>query len=142
MNGFNGTRQIIDIPGSGGAFLAILATGPVRKVTVQESVTTAAGVANPLQGQLDYLIPNDNTAAGFTQKLSAIGANDETSQGEIVPAEFDLGDDFGDHGPLGSMIGHGPQTLGMGLPPTAATTLCKVRSGTATATSILVTQYY
>ena len=134
--GFNGTRKVIDIPASSGAFLPILATGLCRRVVVEESPITAEGAANTLVGLIDYQIPNDN----FATTLRAIGANDETSMGQIVPASFELSDSSGYHGPTGSVIGNGPGVL-LGIGPTPATTLCNVRSGGA-ATSVVVTQYY
>jgi len=138
--GFNGTQQILDIPANTGAFLAVLATGPVRRLTIEESPRTAEGAENALVGEIDYQIPNDGSGAGFTTVFQAIGANDETAQGQVTPAAFLLGDRPGDHGPLGSLLGNGPSFL-VGIGTTPATTLCKVRSAGA-ATSVLVRQDY
>jgi hypothetical protein len=138
--GFNGTQQIIDIPASTGAFLAILATGPVRKIEVEESPITAEGTANTLIGLIEYKIPNDDTTAGFTTVFEAIGSNDITSQGQIIPAAFELSDGAGLHGHEGSILGNGSSFL-IGVGATPATTLCLVRSGGA-ATSVRVRQTY
>lgn len=138
--GFNGTQQIIDLPASTAAFIAILATGPVRKLEVEESPLTSAGAANTLVGLIEYKIPNDGSAGGFTTVFEAIGANDETSEGQIVPAAFELSDSAGFHGPLGSILGNGSSFL-IGVGATPATTLCMIRSGGA-ATSVRVRQTY
>jgi hypothetical protein len=140
-SGFNGTQQIVDIPASTAAFIAILATGPCRKIRVWESPLTAGGNTNTLIGLLEYQIPNDGTAAGFTTIFEAIGANDITTEGQITVAEINLGDDPGAIGSHGSMLGNGPNTLGQGLPATPATTLLKIRSGGG-ATSVVVRQDY
>jgi hypothetical protein len=137
--GFNGTQKIIDLPASTGAFIAILATGPVRKLEVEESPVTSAGAANTLVGLIEYKIPNDGSV-GFTTVFEAIGANDETSEGQIVPAAFELSDSAGFHGPLGSILGNGSSFL-IGVGATPATTLCMIRSGGA-ATSVRVRQTY
>jgi hypothetical protein len=140
--GFNGRKRVININASTGAFLPILATGPTRKCVVEESPLKADGsTADTLVGLIQYQIGNDGSANGFTQTFEAVGGNTETAEGQVVTASFTLGDDFGDHGPLGSVIANGPQTLGMGLPPTGATALCNVRSGGA-ATSVIVTEWY
>lgn len=128
--GFNGTRQIIDIPGDGSAFQAILATGPVRYIKVVESLLTAEGVANTLQG-FNYEIPNDNTTPGFSQVLN------------IPPSVvLELGDPMSLHGIHGALLGNGPNVVVGIIGGTPATTLFTARSQTATATSIEVTQYY
>lgn len=134
--GFNGTLKVIDIPASAGAFLAILATGPCRRIEVEESPVKADGTANTLIGLIQYQVPND----GFTQTFEAVGGNTVAAEGQVVPAAFDLGDDPGDHGPLGSMLGNGSGFI-IGIGATNATTLCKVRSGGA-ATSVRVRQDY
>lgn len=140
MQGFNGTQQIIDINASTGAFIAILATGPCRKLTVEESPLTKAGGANTLVGLIQYEIPNDTSATGFSEIFEAIGADTIAAQGNIQPASFELSDDQGFHGPQGSILGNGPSFL-LGIGATPAATLCMVRSGGA-ATSIRVRQIY
>lgn len=127
--GFNGTRQIIDIPGSGSALQAILATLPVRYVKVVESLLTAAGAPNVLQG-FNYEIPNDDTTNGFGQLLN------------IPPGVvLELGDPMSLHGVHGALLGNGPNVI-VGIPGgTPATTLFTARSATATGTSIEITQY-
>jgi hypothetical protein len=125
--GFNGTQQILDI--GAGATINVLATGPVRRIRIDESNVKADGSANAKQG-IAYLIPNDGTASGFTTLF-------EPDLGESVV----LGDIPGDHGPLGSCLGNGPGFI-VGIGATPATILAKVKSATATGTSIVVRQDY
>lgn len=133
--GFNGTQKLIDI--AAGATVSILADGPVRRVTIDESTLSAEGAVIVPTGVLNYLIPNDGTDNGFTVLFSA------TTEGSDVPGNtqlpIQLGDDPGDHGPLGSILGNAAQTLGMGMPPLGASVLCKI-SSPAGATTIQVRQ--
>ena len=43
---FNGTHDIIDVPGNGSALQDILATGPLYRFTIRESLLKANGSAN------------------------------------------------------------------------------------------------
>jgi hypothetical protein len=126
VGGFNGTRTVVDIHATG-TLTAVLATGPVVYVEVEESQVTAAGAVNTPQG-FQFKLPNDD----FTQLL------------EVIPGEvMTFGDRHGSHaGPgSGSILGNGPSYI-IGIGATAATTLFEAQSLTATATSIVVTQYY
>jgi hypothetical protein len=133
--GFNGTRQIMDIPAGG--TLAVLATGPLRYLQVTESTRTSTGVANAPAG-LNYTIPNDGSPAGFT---TLFPVNPPSNGASDTPTKIELGDPMALHGPHGTMIGNGPGML-PGIGPTLATTLCKVSPATAAGTSVLVEQYY
>lgn len=126
---FNGTQQIIDIPGTGGAFLPLLATGPVRRVEITESQTTAAGANNPPQG-FAYEILNDNSPLGNAQPFVVSPYNTAVLGDPQVPGSR-----------WGSTIGNGSSFL-IGIGATPATTLCKLRSASATGTSVIVRQYY
>ena len=126
QGGGNFTRTVIDI-GVNGAPTKVLATGPVVYVEIEESQVTAENAANVPQGFL-YRLPND----GFVQQL------------EVIPGDTaSIGDRQGKHagGGFGSILGNGSSFL-IGVGATAATELFDAQSLTATATSIVVTQWY
>lgn len=125
---FNGTRQVIDVVAVG-AFTTVLATGPVTYVKVKESQVTTEGAANVPQGFLYQLWLNATRTWGPLL---------ETIPGDVMT----IGDEMTSGSRHGSIVGNGAQTLGMGMPPTAATPLFRVQSLTATPTSIEVSQYY
>ena len=141
--GFAGNKRIIDINGSGGAFVSILATSTVRRLVVDESQITSAGAANVPQGVIDYKLPNDGTANGFTTVFRATAADEGIIGAEGLPIV--LGNPIGQHEMAGEVIGQLAQPI-VGLPAAqqaaaAATTMIQVRSGTATGTSLVVTEY-
>jgi hypothetical protein len=143
--GYAGSQYILNINGSGGAFVPIIAKSTVRRLIVRESTITSAGVANTLQGLLQYKVPNDNTANGFTTIFSEAGANTIAAQGNVVEAEITLGGDRTQHMEMGEIIGQLAQPI-VGLPAAqqaaaAATTMMQIRSGTATGTSVTVIEY-
>jgi hypothetical protein len=125
---FNGTRQNIDILATG-TFTVVLATGPVTYVKVKESQVTAEGAANVPQG-FQYQL--------WINSTSTWGPLLETIPDEVMT----IGDEMTSGSRHGSIVGNGPQTLGMGMPPTPATPLFRAQALTATATSLEVTQYY
>lgn len=125
---FNGTRQPIDILAAG-AFTIVLATGPVTYVKVKETQVTAEGGVNVPQGFLYQLWINATRTWGPLL---------ETIPGDVMT----IGDEMTSGSRHGSIVGNGPQTLGMGLPPTAATPLFRAQSLTATPTTVEVSQYY
>lgn len=128
--GSNSVSEIIDIPGDGSAYLPILAVGPVRFVEIVESTVTAEGVANALQG-FDYLLPNDGSTPGFTTEFSA-------PPNVVVK----LGDTQAQYTRHGILLGNGADTPGAGQDPIPATILIKVRSATATGTSLQILQQF
>jgi hypothetical protein len=132
VQGFAGNRRIVDIGPNTGAFTSILAQGVVRKLVIDESQITAEGVANVPQGVLQYEIPNDGSANGFTTIF-------EATQGATLPIV--LGSTIADDNWMGEIIGQpGQQIIGQAnLQP--STTMIKIRSGSATGTSIIVTEY-
>jgi hypothetical protein len=139
--GFAGNKRIIDINGSGGAFISILATSTVRRLVVDESQITSAGAVNVPQGVIDYKLPNDGTANGFTTIFRAGAASEGIIGAEDLPIV--LGSPIGQHEMAGEVIGQLGQPI-VGIPSAniaAATTMIQVRSATATGTSVVVTEY-
>ncbi len=133
VQGFAGNSYILDINSDAGAFVSILAKSTVRRLEVTESSITAAGAANALQGVLDYEIPNDGSVNGFATIFRA-------QQGDMP---IRLGSPIADRMYQGEIIGQLGQPIVGANPPglTSATTMMKIRSGTATATSVKVTEY-
>ena len=143
--GFGGSEYILDINGSGGAFTPVIAKSTVRRLIIDESTVTSNGAANTLQGILQYKIPNDNTANGFTTIFQEVGANTQAAQGNVEVAEIIIGSDRTKHEPMGEIIGQLPQPI-VGLPAAqqaamAATTMVQLRSGTATGTSVRIIEF-
>lgn len=139
--GFAGNKQIIDINGSGGAWVSIMATSTVRRLVVDESQITAEDAANTPQGVIDYRIPNDGTPKGFTTIFRASASDEGIIGAEGLPIV--LGNPIGQHEMAGEVIGQLGQPI-VGIPTAniaAATTMIQVRSGTATGTSLVVTEY-
>lgn len=125
MQGFNGTKTIVAVPGSGVPPVALLATGPVRYVKIVESQLTPAGAANAAQG-FEYALPNDGFVANFG----------------VVPYDVaEIGDPMALRGSHGTMLGNGPN-VNIGIGATPAATLANLRSLTATPTYVVVDQYY
>lgn len=136
VNHFNGTQQVIDINGSGGAFVSILATGPLRRFKIYESLLKADGTTvNAPQG-LTYTL-FDGTQVFELPKADVTVQNQPfptLSIPDVDDAEF--------HGWQGNVLGNGPDTPGAGVAPTLATVLAKIRSLSATGTSVIVYQAY
>jgi len=131
--GFAGNSYILDINGDGGAFVNVVARSTVRRLVIEESSITAEGAANPLQGVIDYQIPNDGTANGFTTVFRSQQEAIKLPDGADTPSRMYQGEIIGQLGQ--PIVGANPPGL------TTATTMAKVRSGTATATSVKVTEY-
>ena len=131
--GFAGNSYIVDINGDAGAFVAIVARSTVRRLVIEESSITSGGAANALQGVLDYQIPNDGTANGFTTIFRAQQEPIKLPDGADTPSRMYQGEIIGQLGQ--PIVGNNPPGL------TTATTMVKVRSGSATATSVKVTEY-
>lgn len=140
QNGFNGTRQIVDVAINTGS-TALLATGPVRHVKITESALTSAGAPNTLQG-FEYQLISIDLATGVKTLGPWIPAGTPTADaGDADLSTVELGDPMSVYGPHGSILGNGPSNI-IGLPPTPATVLCNLRSLTGTATSLVVVQDY
>lgn len=121
-------RRIIDINGSGGAFVAVAATMNIRRMVIRESLLKADGSANTPQG-LNYRVANDDTAGGFTT-VFAIDKNDGD--------QIELGS-LPTHGAQGEVIGSGPTDLVGGS--IDGTHLADLRSATANASAVEVIEY-
>ena len=132
---FNGTHDIIDLPGSGSALQAILATGPLYRFTIRESIVKADGSANTPQGLL-YTMP------GNTKVFSLPAPTTTNEPGDFPELQVPEKGSMSFHGGLGSPLGNGPDTPGAGMPAVVATTLCSMKSATATGTSIEIWQDY
>ncbi|MGP8225504.1 MAG: hypothetical protein ACLQGT_05050 [Terracidiphilus sp.] len=146
MPGTNGgpnlTRRLIDINGDAGAYVTINATGPTRAWRIQESIVKGAdGSAVTPQG-FTVLIPNDGTAApGFNQVFARPAALIADEPGEFP--YFENWNHVAEHGPVGEVMGGpGNANSGSGIGATTATPLCKVRSLTATPTTIEIVEYF
>ena len=84
-----------------------------------------------------------NTDAGFTTVFKTDGADTLTPEGEVEPAMLELGNPVGQFKEAGEIIGQLGQPV-IGIPEAnraSATIMVKLRSGTATATTVLVTEY-
>jgi hypothetical protein len=122
VSGYQGGKaRLVNLNGSGGAFVQILATIPCRKMTAIEDYSANAGVG---QG-LEYQLPGDD----FTQVFSI------APQTEPIVLE----DQSYEGGP-GSMLGNGPGFI-TGFGETTGTPLINLRSATATATVVRITEF-
>lgn len=130
-----GNEYILDLNGSAGAFVSVLAKSTVRGLLIKESAINAEGVASTPQGVIDYRIPDDNSVLGFTTIFRATGP-----EGSLPIA---LGSAIAQRMYQGEIIGQLGQPIVGNNPPglTAATTMIQLRSGTAAVTSVLVTEY-
>lgn len=140
--GYAGNQYLLDINGDAGNWISVLAKSTVRRLIVEESTITAEGAANTLQGLLQYQIPNDGTTNGFTTIFQAVGANTEATEGQVIPARIELGSKIDQIAGAGETIGQLGQPIVGANPPglTAATTMIKLRSGTGTGTTVMVTE--
>ncbi len=141
--GFAGKKRIVDINSNAGAFTSILATTTSRRVVIDESPVTSAGAVNTLQNSIQYQISNDGTTNGFTTIFQA----DNSAEGIIGATGLPIviGNPMAGHEALGEIVGQVAQQI-IGLPAAQqaaaqATTIIKLRSGTATATSVVVTEF-
>jgi len=141
--GFSGNQYLLAINGSAGAFVNVQAKSTVRRLVIEESPIKLDGSANALQGLLQYKLPNDNSNAGFTTIFEAVGGNTEAAEGQVIVAKIELGNKPGQIGAWGEVIGQLGQPIVGSNPPglTTATIMAQLRSGTATATVVLVTEY-
>ena len=139
--GYAGQQYLLAINANTGAFVPVSAKGVVRRLVIEESPINADGTQNTLQGLIEYKIPNDTTANGFTTIFEAAGANIETTVDEVEPARIVLGSDIADRNWMGEIIGQPGQQI-IGQPAAqAATVMVQLRSGTGTGTTVLVKEY-
>lgn len=141
--GYAGNQYLLAVNGDAGAFINVVARSTVRRLVIEESTVKPDGTAQTLQGLLQYKIPNDGTSAGFTTVFQAAGANTIAAEGQVIPAKIELGNKPGQIAAFGEIIGQLGQPIVGNNPPgnTAATIMAQLRSGTATATTVLVTEY-
>lgn len=117
------TRNIA-INGSGGAFVAILATQITRRVEIIEDASANAGVAQGLAYQID-----DSQIPPFTTIYQLTAAEEPLILGEPIPQ----------NNRYGTVIGKPAQNSGGFSEP--ATLLCNLRSLTATPTVARITEF-
>lgn len=115
---------LYNINGSGGAFVSIPATMITRRAEIIEDASANAGVAQGLAYQID-----DSQIPPYTTIYQLTAGEEPLILGEPIPQ----GKGFG------SVIGKPAQNSG-GFTE-AATVLCKLRSLTATATIVRVTEF-
>lgn len=132
---FNGTRQLIAVNASSGAYVNIVATGPVRRFIVKESLLTAGGAAQTPQG-FTYTLPNQATVFQVPTPSTT------NEPGTFPKLEIPDPEDQTFHAAFGYVLGNAADTPGAGTAPTSATVLASVRSATTTATTLEVTQIY
>lgn len=140
--GPNTNIRLIDINGDAGAFVSILATGPTRAWRIQESIIKQADGSSVTPQGFTIQIPNDGTAApGFNTTFARPAASETNEPGEFP--FFENWNRISEHGPTGEVMGGpGNATPGSGIGVTVATVLCKIRSLTATATTIEIVEYF
>ncbi|MGA8727379.1 MAG: hypothetical protein WB608_01405 [Terracidiphilus sp.] len=140
--GPNLTRRLIDINGDAGALISIIATGPCRGWRITESIIKLSdGSAVTPQG-FTIQIPNDGTAApGFNTTFARPAASEANEPGEFP--YFENWNHISEHGPVGEVFANvGNANPGSGIGATAAIELCRIRSLTATATTIEIVEYF
>ena len=131
--GFAGNTYLLDINADSGAFKNIVARSSVRRLVIEESSITEAGAPNAIQGVLDYKLPNDGTAAGFTTVFRAQQEAIKLPDGADTPSRMYQGEIIGQLGQ--PIVGNNPPGL------TNATVMVQIRSGTDTETTVKVTEY-
>lgn len=126
--------RLISVNGSGGAFVTVSATCVTRRVEVIEDASANAGVAQGLSYQIDDgngTTPNvPNTAATYTVIPTATEPNTEP----II-----LGESIPQGAGYGRVVGTPTDNSGGYSIP--ATPLANIRSASATATVIRVTEF-
>jgi hypothetical protein len=116
--------RLIDVNGSGGAFVAVLATQPTRRVEIIEDFSANGGVGQGLAYQFD-----DGETPSFTTVYEIAPQTEPIILGAPIPQQ---------HG-YGLIIGHGPDASGGYSIP--ATLLINLRSASATGTVVRVTEF-
>jgi hypothetical protein len=141
--GPNLRHRLIDINGSAGALVTVLATGPTRGWHVRESIIKKADGSAVVPQGFTILVPNDGSdlTTGFAETFARSAAAPATE-----PGDFPFFENFNwasEHGANGDVFGGAANaTPGSGIDATTATVLFKIRSLTATATTVEVTEYF
>lgn len=128
-----GSDTIVDVVAGG---TPILATGPLRKLKITESVIKADGLTANVPTGLDVTLPEDN----YTQVVRILPPT--AAEAGAEPESFELGQDAAFHGPHGADLGNGANSPGAGIPAQPATTLCKLKPTGGGTTSVRVQQWY
>jgi hypothetical protein len=126
-------QYLININGSGGAYVPISAKSVVRRLEMIEDSSANAGVFQGITYQFDDgsgTVPNTPSSTVYTVIPSAI-------QPEVYPVV--IGEAVPENMGYGRVIGTPPDNSGGYSIP--ATVLANVRSATATATVLRVTEY-
>lgn len=141
--GPNLRHRLIDINGDAGAVIFVLASGPTKGWRVQESIIKKSDGSAVVPQGFTIQVPNDSTdlTTGFTETFARPAAIPVTE-----PDGFPYFENFqwaADHGNNGTgFAGPGnPDTASL-AGPTTATVLFKIRSLTATATTVELTEYF
>lgn len=116
--------RIVAINGSAGAWTSISATQITRRVEIIEDASANAGAAQGLQYQFD-----DGQVPPFTSVYQILAGDEPLILGDPVPQGRGYG----------PVIGVGPQSSGGSSMP--ATLLCKIRSLSATATAVRISEF-
>lgn len=116
--------RLVAINGSGGAFVPILATQITRRVEIIEDASANAGVAQGLAYQFD-----DSQTPPYTTVYELTAAEEPLILGEPIPQS----------NRYGTVIGKPAQNSGGYSEP--ATVLCNLRSLSATATVVRITEF-
>jgi hypothetical protein len=140
--GFSGYQYIVDIPAAG-SFVELAASTATGRVVIRESPITSSGAPNPLQGALQYQLPNDTTNANDTDGFTTIfQENGAPLDGLAQVATIELADGFEHILRCDKLIANGPNQGGQGIPPAPALVYCKISSATTMPTSIVVREYF
>lgn len=123
-----GQQQIV-LNGSAGQYTVVLGTRLSRMVEIAED-----GSANSGNGQgLTIQLPDPASPSGVQNWLPA-----ETYTPQQEPIV--IGDKYAIHQPYGGTVANGPGVM-LGVGVTAATPICQIKSASALATIINVTEF-
>ncbi len=133
--------RIIDVPAAGGAGVDVLATVPVRRYIIRESILKADGATKNAATQGFNVIdktpansPGGVVATKVQRPAAAAGTEFPIfARPEVSDASF--------HEGHGIVIANGP-SVNIGVGVGAAQPLCNVESATATPTSVEVIEIY
>ena len=140
--GPNLRHRLIDINGDAGAIISVLATGPTKGWSVKESIIKKSDGSAVVPQGFTIQVPNDSTdlTTGFTETFAVPQALPAVNPRFPYFENFQWAADHGNNGTGFAGAGN-PDTASL-AGPTTATVLFKVRSLTATATTIELTEYF
>jgi hypothetical protein len=133
--------RIIDVPATGGTGVDILATRPVRRYIVRESIFKADGVTK--NAAFQGFNVTDKTPANVPSGANGPKVQIPPSAAGVEPPKFVVPEesDASFHENHGIVIANGP-SINIGVGVGAAQPLCNVESATAIGTSIEVVEIY